>query len=59
MKVIDLLSSDDRVAAVLAKHGLPCASCIVAEKETLEEGCRPLGLDPTPIIAELNTLPPR
>jgi hybrid cluster-associated redox disulfide protein len=57
MLVIEILERHPGAKDVLASFGLPCHRCVVAEKETLEEGCRPLGLDPKRILADLNALP--
>ncbi len=52
-----LLESHPGVADVLASFGLKCVDCIVAPTETLEEGCRPLGVDVDAVLAALNALP--
>jgi hybrid cluster-associated redox disulfide protein len=57
MRIGDLLDLHPSVAGVLASFGLPCQECIVAPRETLEEGARLNGLDPEEILARLRELP--
>ena len=44
--IVDLLESYPQAAEVLRGFRLPCEDCVVAEKETLAEGCQPHGRDP-------------
>ena len=50
LKIIDILEHYPAADAVLRSFKLPCADCVVAETETLEQGCRPHQLDPAEII---------
>ena len=43
---------------VLLSFGLPCFKCVVAESETLSQGCAPLRLNAADVLAKLNGLPP-
>lgn len=54
----EMLDAHPGVADVLAGFGLKCVDCIVAPTETLEEGCRPLGVDVENVLVALNALPP-
>jgi hybrid cluster-associated redox disulfide protein len=56
MVVMDILAAHPGAKDVLLAHGLPCHRCVVAERETLEQGCRPLGLDAQAIVRDLNAL---
>jgi hybrid cluster-associated redox disulfide protein len=64
-----LFTLDDLLADVVDRHpgakdvllsfGLPCFKCVVAESETLRQGCAPLRLDAENVLARLNALPPQ
>lgn len=54
--VWDALEAHPGAEAVLLEYGLPCRQCIVAETETLAEGCTPLGLKVDEVVARLNAL---
>jgi hybrid cluster-associated redox disulfide protein len=56
MLVAEAVDLDPRVKDILLEFGLPCHLCIVAEHETLEEGCAPLGLEVEAVLARLNAL---
>lgn len=56
MLVIEALDRDPRVKDVLLGFGLPCHRCVVADHETLEQGCVPLGLEVGAVVARLNAL---
>ncbi len=58
MKIADLLDSHPGAAEVLLSFGLPCHECVVAPRQTLEEGARLNGLDPEAILEKLRALPP-
>lgn len=59
MLVADALEADPRAKDVLLELGLPCHQCVVADHETLAEGCTPLGLDVNRVVERLNALLPR
>lgn len=56
MIVWDALEAHPGVEGVLLDYGLPCSRCIVAESETLEQGCVPLGLVVDEVVERLNGL---
>jgi len=52
----DALEAHAGVEQVLLEYGLPCRRCVVADTETLADGCTPLGLAVDEIVARLNAL---
>lgn len=56
MLVLDALDAHERAKDVFLEFGLPCFRCIVAEHETIEQGCVPLALDPGGVVKRLNAL---
>ena len=56
MVILSVLEADARAKELLLGFGLPCHRCVVAESETLAEGCAPLGLEVDGLVAKLNAL---
>jgi hybrid cluster-associated redox disulfide protein len=52
----DVLKSHPKAIMVLMKHNLGCIACMGATQESIEQGARMHGLDPEPIVKELNEL---
>jgi hybrid cluster-associated redox disulfide protein len=56
--IADVLDTRPLAGRVLREaFQLPCEECVVAERETIEEGARYYGLDPDAIVARLNQCP--
>lgn len=53
----DLLKAHPGAAEILRSFGLRCESCEIRYSETLEEGCRPLGIDPEAVLRKLREPP--
>lgn len=54
MLISELLTTDERIAQLLAKEGMHCIGCMSAENETLEEAAREHGIDPVILERKLN-----
>lgn len=54
----DVVERHPGAKGVLLSFGLPCFDCVVAETETVAEGCAPLLLNVDAVLAKLNALPP-
>ena len=52
----DVLRAHPRAIEVLMKHNMGCVACMGATQESLEQGARMHGIDPEPIVKELNEL---
>jgi hybrid cluster-associated redox disulfide protein len=52
----DVLKAHPNAIQVLMKYNLGCVACMGATQETLEQGARMHGVDPEPIVKELNEL---
>ena len=50
----DILESLPEAEAIFQRYSLPCADCVVAQYETLEEGARLTGVSLEELLAELN-----
>jgi hybrid cluster-associated redox disulfide protein len=59
-KFIEVLETRPLAGKVLREaFGLPCEECVVAERETIEEGALYYGHDADAIVAKLNECPPK
>jgi hybrid cluster-associated redox disulfide protein len=52
----DVLKSHPNAIQVLMKYNLGCVACMGATSESIEQGARMHGMDPEPIVKELNEL---
>ena len=52
----EVLKSHPRAIEVFMKHRLGCIACMGATQESIEQGARMHGVDPEPIVRELNEL---
>jgi hybrid cluster-associated redox disulfide protein len=52
----DVLKSHPDAIQVLMKYNLGCVACMGATQESIEQGARMHGVDPEPIVKELNEL---
>ncbi len=52
----DVLKAHPRAIEILMKHNLGCIACMGATQESIEMGARMHGIDPEPIVKELNEL---
>ena len=52
----DVLKAHPDAIAVLMKYNLGCVACMGATQESLEQGARMHGIDPEPLVKELNEL---
>ena len=52
----DVLKSHPEAIQVLMKYNLGCIACMGATQESIEQGARMHGIDPEPIVKELNEL---
>jgi hybrid cluster-associated redox disulfide protein len=50
----DILESLPEAEEIFQRYSLPCADCVVAQHETLEEGARLTGVSLEALLAELN-----
>jgi hybrid cluster-associated redox disulfide protein len=58
MSILEALQSDPRARDVFTAHGLACIGCMGAMMESIEDGARMHGIDPSAIVRELNGLQP-
>jgi hybrid cluster-associated redox disulfide protein len=52
----DILKSHPDAIQVLMKYNLGCVACMGATQESIEQGARMHGIDPEPLVKELNEL---
>ncbi|MDD3839443.1 MAG: DUF1858 domain-containing protein [Clostridia bacterium] len=52
--IIDVLRRDAETAEIFMKHGMHCVGCPSASGESIEAACVVHGLDPEPLIKDLN-----
>jgi hybrid cluster-associated redox disulfide protein len=52
----EVLKASPNAIQVLLKYNLGCVACMGATQETIEQGARMHGVDPEPIVKELNEL---
>jgi hybrid cluster-associated redox disulfide protein len=52
----DVLKAHPNAIQVLMKYNLGCVACMGATQESIEQGARMHGVDPEPIVKELNEL---
>lgn len=50
------IAVNPNAAGVFAKHGLGCLGCMLANFETIGEGCAAHGIDVNAILRDLNAL---
>jgi hybrid cluster-associated redox disulfide protein len=58
MSILEALQADPRARDVFTAHGLACIGCMGAMMESIEDGARMHGIDPSAIVRELNGLRP-
>lgn len=52
----DVLKAHPDAIQVFMKYNLGCIACMGATQESVEQGARMHGIDPEPIVKELNEL---
>jgi hybrid cluster-associated redox disulfide protein len=52
----DVLKAHPDAIQVLMKYNLGCVACMGATQESIEQGARMHGVDPEPLVKELNEL---
>jgi len=52
----DVLKAHPKAVEILMKYNLGCIACMGATQESIEMGARMHGVDPEPIVKELNEL---
>jgi hybrid cluster-associated redox disulfide protein len=52
----DVLKAHPDAIMVLMKYNLGCVACMGATQESIEQGARMHGIDPEPLVKELNEL---
>ena len=52
----DVLKAHPDAFQVLIKYNLGCVACMGATQESIEQGARMHGVDPEPLVKELNEL---
>jgi hybrid cluster-associated redox disulfide protein len=52
----EVLKAHPDAIQVLMKYNLGCVACMGATQESIEQGARMHGVDPEPIVKELNEL---
>jgi hybrid cluster-associated redox disulfide protein len=52
----DVLRAHPEAVQVLMKYNLGCVACMGATQESIEQGARMHGIDPEPLVKELNEL---
>jgi hybrid cluster-associated redox disulfide protein len=52
----EVLRAHPNAIQVLMKYNLGCVACMGATQESIEQGARMHGVDPEPIVKELNEL---
>jgi hybrid cluster-associated redox disulfide protein len=58
MSMMEALQADPRAKDVFAAYGMGCIGCMGVSMESIEDGARMHGIDPSQVVAELNGLPP-
>jgi hybrid cluster-associated redox disulfide protein len=58
MSILEALQADPRARQVFEEHGMGCIGCLGATMESIENGAKMHGLDPSALVADLNSLPP-
>lgn len=58
MSILDALQADPRARQIFEAHGMGCIGCLGATMESIENGAKMHGIEPSEIIADLNGLPP-
>jgi hybrid cluster-associated redox disulfide protein len=56
MSMMEALQADPRAGDVFAAHGMGCVGCMGVSMETIEDGARMHGIDPSVVLADLNKL---
>lgn len=55
---MDALQADVRAREVFEAYGMGCIGCMGMSMESIEDGAKMHGIDPSVILAELNKLVP-
>jgi len=58
MSILEALQADPRARDIFTAHGLACIGCMGAMMESIDDGARMHGIDPSAIVLELNKLQP-
>jgi hybrid cluster-associated redox disulfide protein len=58
MSMMEALQADPRAKDVFAAYGMGCIGCMGVSMESIEDGAKMHGIDPSMVIAELNKLVP-
>jgi hybrid cluster-associated redox disulfide protein len=58
MSMMEALQADPRAKDVFAAYGMGCIGCMGVSMESIEDGAKIHGIDPSMVIAELNKLVP-
>jgi hybrid cluster-associated redox disulfide protein len=56
MTIAEAIKLKPQIAGILMTKGMHCLGCSVAHGETLEQAAEVHGLDPDPLLKELNEL---
>ena len=50
----EAINENPEVSSILAENGLMCATCPMAQSETIEQGCEAHGIDVEDILEKVN-----
>ena len=56
MSIVDIVKKYPQTIEVFLKHGMHCIGCAAARSETLAEGALAHGIEPDPLINDLNKI---
>lgn len=56
MSMMEALQADPRAKDVFAAYGMGCIGCMGVSMESVEDGAKMHGIDPSAVVAELNKL---
>ena len=58
MSMMEALQADPRAKDVFAAYGMGCIGCMGVSTESIEDGAKMHGIDPSAVVGELNKLVP-
>jgi hybrid cluster-associated redox disulfide protein len=58
MSMLEALQADPRAKDVFAAYGMGCIGCMGVSMESIEDGAKMHGIDPSAVVSELNKLLP-
>ena len=56
--MMEALQADPRARDVFAAHGMGCIGCMGVSMESIEDGAKMHGIDPSAVVTDLNKLVP-